>query len=47
MIILMNRKAVIFGLKGINLTNKEKIFLKKINHGELFYFSRNIKNFIS
>ncbi len=25
----MNRKAIIFGVKGYKLSNKEKIFLKK------------------
>ena len=40
----MNRKAVIFGIKGYVLTNKEKKFLKKVKPWGIILFSRNIKN---
>ena len=40
----MNRKAVIFGIKGYNLTNKEKVLFKKIKPWGIILFSRNIKN---
>jgi len=40
----MNRKAVIFGIKGYGLTNKEKKFLKKVKPWGIILFSRNIKN---
>ena len=40
----MNRKAVIFGIKGYKLTHKEKKFLKKVKPWGIILFSRNIKN---
>ena len=40
----MNRKAVIFGIKGYKLTNKEKRLLKKIKPWGIILFSRNIQN---
>ena len=40
----MNRKAVIFGIKGYGLTNKEKKFLKNVKPWGIILFSRNIKN---
>ena len=40
----MNRKAVIFGIKGYYLSNREKHFLKKVRPWGMILFSRNIKN---
>ena len=40
----MNRKAIIFGIKGYRLTNKEKHLLKKEKPWGIILFSRNIKN---
>jgi len=40
----MNRKAVIFGIKGIKLTKSEKIFLKEKRPWGIILFSRNIKS---
>ena len=40
----MNRKAVIFGIRGYRLTNNEKQFFKKIKPWGVILFSRNIKN---
>ena len=40
----MNRKAVIFGVKGYRLTNKEKLLFKKVKPWGIILFSRNIKN---
>ena len=40
----MNRKAVIFGVKGYRLTNKEKQLFKKAKPWGIILFSRNIKN---
>jgi len=40
----MNRKAIIFGIKGYKLTNKERIFLRKERPWGIILFSRNIKN---
>ena len=40
----MNRKAMIIGLKGYKLTNKEKKLLKKFKPWGVILFSRNIKN---
>ena len=40
----MNRKAVIFGIKGYYLSNKEKYFLRKVRPWGIILFSRNIKN---
>ena len=42
----MNRKAIIFGLKGYNLTKTEKKFIKKNKPWGIILFSRNIKNII-
>lgn len=42
----MNRKAVIFGIKGTKLTSEERSFLKDIKPWGIILFSRNIKNFI-
>ena len=40
----MNRKAVIFGIKGYKLTIKEKKFLFKSKPWGIILFSRNIKD---
>ena len=40
----MNKKAVIFGIKGYRLTKKEKNLLKKTKPWGIILFSRNIKN---
>ena len=40
----MNRIAVIFGVKGYKLTNKEKKLFKKTKPWGIILFSRNIKN---
>ena len=40
----MYRKAVIFGLSGYKLTDKEKKILKKNKPWGIILFSRNIKN---
>ena len=40
----MNRKAIIFGLKGTKLTNDESKLLKKTKPWGIILFSRNIKN---
>jgi len=40
----MNRKAVIFGIKGYYLNNEEKRFLNKVKPWGIILFSRNIKN---
>ena len=40
----MNRKAIIFGIKGYQLTKKEKILFKKAKPWGIILFSRNIKN---
>ena len=40
----MNRKAVIFGVKGYRLTNKEKHLFRKAKPWGIILFSRNIKN---
>jgi beta-N-acetylhexosaminidase len=40
----MNRKAIIFGIKGYKLTNKEKILFRKFKPWGIILFSRNIKN---
>ena len=39
----MNRKAIIFGIKGYNLKRNEKIFLKRNKPWGIILFSRNIK----
>ena len=40
----MNRKAGIFGIKGITLTKKEKSLFKKIKPWGIILFSRNIED---
>ena len=40
----MNRKAVIFGIKGQKLSRNEKSFFKKTKPWGIILFSRNIKN---
>ena len=40
----MNRKAVIFGIKGLRLNKKEKKLLKKVRPWGIILFSRNIIN---
>ena len=40
----MNRKAIIFGIKGHKLLSKEKHFLKKTKPWGIIIFSRNIKD---
>ena len=40
----MNRKAIIFGIKGYQLTNNEKNLFKKAKPWGVILFSRNIKN---
>jgi len=40
----MNRKAVIFGIKGYQLSRNEKSFFKKTKPWGIILFSRNIKN---
>tara|TARA_B100000029_G_scaffold320496_1_gene312882 strand:- start:5092 stop:6039 length:948 start_codon:yes stop_codon:yes gene_type:complete len=40
----MNRKAIIFGIKGYNLTLKERNIFKKYKPWGIILFSRNIKN---
>ena len=40
----MNKKAIIFGIKGYNLTKKEKRLFKKIKPWGIILFSRNVKN---
>ena len=40
----MKRKAAIFGIKGINLSYKEKIFLRKNKPWGIILFSRNIES---
>ena len=42
----MNRKAIIFGIKGYQLTNKEKNLFKKTKPWGIILFSRNIKNIL-
>ena len=42
----MNRKAVIFGIKGYRLTNKEIKLFRTSKPWGVILFSRNIKNFI-
>ena len=41
----MNRKAVIFGIKGMKLTPEERILLKETKPWGIILFSRNIENF--
>ncbi len=40
----MNRKAIIFGIKGFYLSNGEKRLIKKFKPWGIILFSRNIKN---
>ena len=40
----MNRKAIIFGIKGTRLTKQEKIFLPLVKPWGIIIFARNIKN---
>jgi len=40
----MNRKAIIFGIKGYSLTSKEKKFFQHSKPWGIILFSRNIKN---
>ena len=40
----MNKKAVIFGIKGYKITIKEKQLFKKIKPWGIILFSRNIQN---
>ena len=40
----MNRKAIIFGIKGYKLNSQEKFFFKKNIPWGIILFSRNIKN---
>jgi len=40
----MNKKAIIFGVDGYQLTNKEKYLFKKTKPWGIILFSRNIKN---
>ena len=42
----MHRKAIIFGIKGYNLTANEKTLIKKVKPWGIIIFSRNIKNII-
>ena len=41
---MMNKKAIIFGIKGQKLTKNEIIFLKKAKPWGIILFSRNVKN---
>ncbi len=40
----MNRKAIIFGIRGLSLTRHEKIFIRKTKPWGIIIFSRNIKD---
>ena len=40
----MNRKAIIFGIKGYKLSKKERFFLKKNKPWGIILFSRNVKD---
>ena len=42
----MNRKAIIFGIKGYRLTNDEKYLFKEEKPWGIILFSRNIKNIL-
>ena len=42
---MKNRRAFIIGIKSINLSKKEKFFLKKYKPWGVILFSRNIKSF--
>ena len=41
----MNRKAIIFGIKGYKLKKSEKLLLEKEKPWGIILFSRNVKNF--
>ena len=41
----MNRKAIIFGIRGYKLKKDEKLFFKKTKPWGIILFSRNIKSF--
>ena len=40
----MNRKAIIFGIKGYKLSKRERSFLRKTKPWGIILFSRNVKN---
>ena len=40
----MNKKAIIFGIKGYKLSKKERNFLRKTKPWGIILFSRNVKN---
>ena len=40
----MNKKAIIFGIKGYKLSKKERNFLSKTKPWGIILFSRNVKN---
>ena len=42
----MNRKAIIYGIKGYKLTRNEKLFFQKSKPWGIILFSRNIKNIL-
>ena len=42
----MNRRAVIFGIKGIKLTREEEALIKKVKPWGIILFTRNIKNIL-
>ena len=42
----MNRKAIIFGIKGHRLTNDEKYLFKREKPWGIILFSRNIENIL-
>tara|TARA_B100001123_G_C15078537_1_gene934679 strand:+ start:73 stop:1020 length:948 start_codon:yes stop_codon:yes gene_type:complete len=42
----MKRKAIIFGIKGLKLTSKEKILLKNEKPWGIILFSRNVKDIV-
>ena len=42
----MNRKAIIFGIKGPWLTKNEKLFFKREKPWGIILFSRNVKNIV-
>ena len=41
---MMNKKAIIFGVRGLKLSKKEKFFFTKFRPWGVILFSRNIKN---
>ena len=40
----MLRRAIIFGIKGFKLTDKERLFLKKAKPWGIILFSRNVQD---